>query len=277
MITRTLSCAAFFTALAMTAAAAADLDVISAWSRATPKGAQVASGYLTIVNRGAAADRLLSASTKIADKVEIHQMAVQDGVMTMRPLQDGLAIAPGDTVSLAPGADHLMLIGLHAPLQEGDRIAVSLAFEKAGVIDVAFDVEAIGARGPRLRVADAAAQTASAAPAAATPSPAPGFFTHICGTKVMANVTVSPRHADSVMVEVQLMDAEEKPLTAKALGVAISNPSHQPLANARAERIADDRWRVRMQAPQTGQWQLALTIDLGADGSNMIDAPVLIE
>ena len=94
--------------------------VTQAWSRATPGGSKVAGGYLTIENKGPAPDRLLSASTDAAKKVEIHEMTVNDGVMTMRPVESGLPFAPGHTVKFAPGGHHLMIIGLTAP-QQGDR------------------------------------------------------------------------------------------------------------------------------------------------------------
>jgi len=115
-------------------AAAHDITVGQAWSRATPKGAKVAGGYLTIENRGIQPDRLLSASSGAAAKVEIHQMSLQDGIMTMRPLDDGLAIPPDATVTLAPGGDHIMFIGLIAPFEEGQRVPVLLNFERAGKV-----------------------------------------------------------------------------------------------------------------------------------------------
>ena len=89
-----------------------------------PKGAKVAGGYLTIENRGIQPDRLLSASSGAAARVEIHQMSMQDGIMTMRPLDDGLAISPDATVTLAPGGDHIMFVGLIAPFEEGQRVPV---------------------------------------------------------------------------------------------------------------------------------------------------------
>src|SRR3569832_790168 len=125
----------------------ADIVVSQAWSPATPKGAKVAGGYLTIENRGTQPDRLLSASSAAAAKVEIHQMAILDGIMTMRPLDDGLAIPPDASVTLAPGGDHIMFVGLTAPFEEGQRIPVSLNFERAGKIDVNFDVGSVGAIG----------------------------------------------------------------------------------------------------------------------------------
>src|SRR5437868_14219751 len=79
---------------------AGDLVITQAWSRATPNGAKIAGGYLTIENKGTTPDRLLGGSGDIAGKVEVHEMATKDGVMTMRPLDTGLAIEPGKTVKL---------------------------------------------------------------------------------------------------------------------------------------------------------------------------------
>src|SRR3982074_1213307 len=73
---------------------AGDLVITQAWSRATPNGAKIAGGYLTIENRGSAADRLLGGSGDIAGKVEVHEMATDNGVMKMRPLDKGLTIEP---------------------------------------------------------------------------------------------------------------------------------------------------------------------------------------
>ena len=127
---------------------AAGIVVTQAWSRATPGGAKVAGGYLIIENRGQMTDRLLSGSTEAAKKVEIHEMAVIDGVMTMRPVQEGLAIGAGQTVKFVPGGLHLMLVGLTAPLKQGDLIQLSLKFENAGEIVVPFEVKAMGAQAP---------------------------------------------------------------------------------------------------------------------------------
>ena len=88
---------------------AGDLVITQAWSRATPGGAKIGSGYLTIENKGSAPDRLIGGSADIASKVQVHEMATNNGVMTMRPLEKGLTIEPGKTVKLAPGGYHLML------------------------------------------------------------------------------------------------------------------------------------------------------------------------
>jgi len=108
------------------------------WSRPTPAGAVAGGGFLTITNTGKEPDRLLSGATTAADRLEIHEMSVTDGIMRMRALPDGLAIAPGQTVKLAPGGYHIMLIGLKKPLAIGDRVPARLKFEKAGEVKVTF-------------------------------------------------------------------------------------------------------------------------------------------
>jgi copper(I)-binding protein len=127
---------------------AGDLVITQAWSRATPGGAKVGGGYLTIENRGSAPDRLIGGSADVADKVQVHEMAMNNGVMTMRPLDKGLVIEPGKTVKLAPGGLHLMLLDLKSPLKQGDKLPVTLEFEKAGKVSLTLDVQGIGAQGP---------------------------------------------------------------------------------------------------------------------------------
>lgn len=123
-----------------------DLEIGHPWTRATPPAAKVAGGYLRIANRGQQPDRLVSATFEGSNSVEVHEMAHQDGVMTMRELPKGLEIGPGATVELKPGGFHLMFIGLKSGLVEKQRPKGVLVFEKAGRIEVEFAVEAIGAR-----------------------------------------------------------------------------------------------------------------------------------
>lgn len=129
-------------------AKAGDLVITQAWSRATPGGAKIAGGYLTIENKGGAPDRLIGGAGDIAGKVEVHEMAVTNGVMTMRPLDKGLAIEPGKTVKLAPGGYHLMLMDLKGPLKQGDKVPFTLEFEKAGKVKLSLDVQGVGAQAP---------------------------------------------------------------------------------------------------------------------------------
>ena len=127
---------------------AGDLVITQAWTRATPKGAKIGGGYLTIENKGTAPDRLIGGSADIAGSVQVHEMSMDDGVMKMRPLDKGLAIEPGKVVKLAPGGYHLMMMDLKSPLKQGDKLAVTLQFEKAGNVQVSFEVAGVGAQGP---------------------------------------------------------------------------------------------------------------------------------
>lgn len=150
---RCFASAAVLTALSSAAVQAAevkagDLVISEAWSRATPGGAKVAGGFLTIENKGSAADRLVAFSADVAGEASIHEMSMDNGVMKMRPLEKGLPIEPGKTVKLAPGGFHLMLEELKSPLKQGDHIPVTLQFEKAGKVQVTLDVGGVGAKGP---------------------------------------------------------------------------------------------------------------------------------
>ncbi len=136
---------ALLLALATTAAHAGDIEVRDAWLRATPKHASVAGGYATIVNHGAAPDRLVGASLPMAPDGEIHEMSMANGVMHMGRLADGLAVAPGATITLTPNHYHLMFEKPSAPLTAGQNVVGSLTFAKAGKVAVTFAVAGIGA------------------------------------------------------------------------------------------------------------------------------------
>jgi copper(I)-binding protein len=145
----TFSTFAILLALAMPSAAAKDyragtLDISGAYSRATPQGASVAAGYVTIKNTGTVADRLVAGASDAAAKFEVHEMSMDGGVMKMRPLKDGLEIKPGETVELKPQGLHIMFVGLKKPLKSGDHVKATLQFEKAGKVDVDFDVTGMG-------------------------------------------------------------------------------------------------------------------------------------
>lgn len=126
-----------------------DLTVTSPWTRATPGGAKIAGGYLKITNNGSSADRFIGAKTSAADHVEIHEMSMNDGVMRMRPLPNGLEIKPGETVELKSGGYHLMFMDLRQPLKQGETFKATLQFEKAGALEVNFSVNALGANAPQ--------------------------------------------------------------------------------------------------------------------------------
>jgi periplasmic copper chaperone A len=123
---------------------AGPIEIANPWSRATPRGATVAAGYATVRNNGATSDRLIGGSTEAGKRVEIHTVEMDQGVMRMRELKNGLEIKPGQTVELKPGSFHLMFVGLTRPLQKGDRLKGTLVFERAGKVDLDYVVEAIG-------------------------------------------------------------------------------------------------------------------------------------
>lgn len=122
-----------------------NLQISQPWTRATPKGAAVAGGYLKITNTGTTPDRLLGGATDVAKRFEVHEMSMDGGVMKMRELKNGLDIPPGATVELKPSSYHIMMQGLSRPLAKGERVKASLTFEQAGKGEVEFAVVAIGA------------------------------------------------------------------------------------------------------------------------------------
>jgi periplasmic copper chaperone A len=124
------------------------IEIDRPWSRAVPKGATVAAGYLTIRNTGSEPDRLVSGSTPVAGKFEVHEMSMDNGVMRMRPVPDGIVIKPGETVELKPQSFHIMMMGLKQPIEKGKPFKGSLVFEKAGAVEIDFTVEAVGATAP---------------------------------------------------------------------------------------------------------------------------------
>ena len=251
-------------------AGSADIAIQQAWSRATPKGANVAAGYLTIENRGNTADRLLSASTPLARRVEIHEVLEATGVMRMRATKDGLAIPPHGKLVFAPGGNHLMFLQLSAPFSESERVPVSLDFERAGQINIALEVGGVGANAP-----PSAATEGSVAGIA---SGSDSFFTHIHDPRVMANVTVSPGRSGPVEVVVQLEDPQEQALTADGLSVSLSSPDNTIVLPATsAERIKADTVRARMLVSEAGRWNLTLRIAMMPNEKIEITAPILIE
>jgi copper(I)-binding protein len=142
-------CAALLAGLASPAQAAdvmvGKLKISAPWARATPKGAPVGGGYLTITNTGSEPDSLIGGSVAFAKNVEVHEMKMDNGVMKMRMMANGLEIKPGQTVTLKPGGYHLMFTGMKQPLKKGEHVKVTLQFAKAGKADVDFAVESIGA------------------------------------------------------------------------------------------------------------------------------------
>lgn len=129
------------------AATPTGIAIHQAWTRATPPQAPTAAGYLTLVNTGAKADRLVSVTSPAAARVEVHESSMAGGVMRMRKV-DGVDLPAGATVALAPSGTHLMLIGPKQPLVAGQSIELKLAFAHAPAQIVQLKVLPLGAAAP---------------------------------------------------------------------------------------------------------------------------------
>lgn len=103
-------------------------------------GGGTGAAFFTITNNGEADDRLVAATSDVADAVEIHEMAMKDGTMTMSPLMEGLPIPAGETVVLEPGGYHIMFIGLTRDLTAGETLQLTLTFEAAGEIELTVPI-----------------------------------------------------------------------------------------------------------------------------------------
>jgi copper(I)-binding protein len=124
------------------------LEIVEPWTRATPPSAPTAGGFLKLTNTGTTPDRLVGAKSAAAEQVQVHEMKMDGNIMRMRELDHALEIPPGGSVTLAPGGLHLMMIGPKAPLKAGERVPLTLTFEKAGSIDVELVVEPMGTLEP---------------------------------------------------------------------------------------------------------------------------------
>jgi copper(I)-binding protein len=147
------ACALAAVQLVAASAQAADYNVgpihiAQPWARATPKGASSGAGYMTVTNTGTAPDRLTCVASEAAAQCQIHTMTMEGGIMKMRPVEGGLEIQPGETVTLKPSSLHMMFVDLKHPLEQGKMLAATLKFEKAGTVEIEFPVVAIGAAAP---------------------------------------------------------------------------------------------------------------------------------
>jgi copper(I)-binding protein len=118
------------------------------WARATPPGGKVGGAFVTLLNTGDAPDRLVSASSAVAGRVELHTHIKDGDVMRMREVEGGIPLPPGEIVRLQPGGLHIMLLGLNQGLTAGSHFPLTLAFEKAGSVQVEVLVETMGSMGP---------------------------------------------------------------------------------------------------------------------------------
>lgn len=131
--------------------AASAIAITAPWSRETAGGQNAGGAFMAIANTGTAADRLIGGSSPVAGRVEIHTMSVDDGVMRMRQLGDGLEVPAGGEVTLKPGGFHVMLMDLKQPLKVGDKVPLTLTFEGAGPFETELEVQPASAAGPAMQ------------------------------------------------------------------------------------------------------------------------------
>ena len=122
------------------------LEMHKPWARSSShrRPNDVAGAFLSITNKGPDDDRLVAASSPLAERVEIHGIKVVGANIDMRPLAGGLAVHAGNTTTLKPRGYHLLLLGVKAPLVKGSILTVTLTFETAGAVAVEFAVEEPG-------------------------------------------------------------------------------------------------------------------------------------
>jgi len=126
------------------APALAQIQIEKPWMRASAPGAAVAGGYMVIRNAGAAGDRMVSASSPAAAKVEMHVHINDNGMMKMREVR-GYDVPGNGSFELKPGGAHLMFVDIRRQFKEGDKLPVKLKFEKAGEVSVEFQIGGLGA------------------------------------------------------------------------------------------------------------------------------------
>ncbi|WP_074381158.1 copper chaperone PCu(A)C [Bartonella doshiae] len=120
-----------------------DIEIINPWTRETPRGIKIGSGYLYIINHSNTPDRLVSVLANGVHTTEIHSMEVVNDIMKMEKMHNGIEIPGNGEITLKPGGNHIMFVGLSQPLKLGDKIGAKLVFEKAGTIDIEFSVKAM--------------------------------------------------------------------------------------------------------------------------------------
>ena len=117
----------------------AQIEIENAWARATPPGAEIAAGYMTIRNKSSSPDHLIRVASPLAARVEMH-VHIHDGdVMRMRQVK-GYDIPASGSLELKSGGAHLMFVDIKQPFKEGEKIPVTLRFERAGEMKVEFRV-----------------------------------------------------------------------------------------------------------------------------------------
>jgi copper(I)-binding protein len=159
MVSKLIKIIAVAAAFAMPAIASAhdfkvgDIEIARSYSRAMLPGAKVGGGYLKITNNGST-DRLISAKSDRAASVQLHEMKMDGGIMIMRELKDGITVPANTTVELKPGGYHVMFMNVTQPFKEGEMVKATLIFEKAGAVQVEFQVGSAAGGAPEMKHGD---------------------------------------------------------------------------------------------------------------------------
>ena len=123
------------------------IEISRPWALTATLKEPCAAGFMILANKGGEPDRLIAAASPAAEKTEIHGIKVVGPGITMRPLDKGVGVPADTTITLRPRGYHLMMQGLKAPLAKGQRVRVTLTFEKAGRREVELIVEGEGVIG----------------------------------------------------------------------------------------------------------------------------------
>jgi len=128
---------------------AGDITIDAVWARASAGMARAGAAFMTIKNTGAA-DKLIAAKADVSKRAELHTHINENGMMKMREIKGGAVIPSNGMTVFKPGGDHVMFMGLNAPLKEGATFPLTLVFEKAGEIKVDVTVQGVGAMGKKM-------------------------------------------------------------------------------------------------------------------------------
>lgn len=130
----------------------ADLEILHPHAKAPLTNSRVTAGYFTIKNTGSTDDKLLAVKVEFAEKAEFHEMKIIEGVMKMRPLENGVVIPSGKSVTYSSNGNHIMFIKLKDKIVEGDKRKAILVFENAGEVEVHFEFESFSTIKKRARM-----------------------------------------------------------------------------------------------------------------------------
>lgn len=131
------------------------LVISDPWARGSSPVSPECGGFFVVTNKGETADRLVSVSSPLAERIEIHAIKVVGAGITMRPLQNGLRIPAETSLTLKPRGYHLLMFGVKVPLAKGASLPVTLVFDNAGSVDVELVVRAAGPVGREILVEEA--------------------------------------------------------------------------------------------------------------------------